>query len=66
MARSLNASEISAGSEPRIDGQLTKANFLRLLNWYSQNRDLKDSQKWAVEYFKKKLNKLKQWRKSNV
>ena len=55
MARSLNASEIFAGSEPRIDGQLTKANFLRLLNWYSQNRDLKDSQKWAVEYFKKKL-----------
>jgi len=55
MSRSLNASDIFAGSEPKFDGQLTKELFLRLLNWYSQNKDSKDSQKWAIDYFKKKL-----------
>lgn len=55
MSRSLNASDIFAGSEPKFDGQLTKELFLRLLNWYSQNKDSKDSQKWAADYFKKKL-----------
>lgn len=55
MSRSLNANDIFAGSEPKIDGQLTKELFLRLLNWYSQNKDSKDSQKWAADYFKKKL-----------
>ena len=55
MARSLNANDIFAGSEPKIEGQLEKVEFLRLLNWYSQNKDFKDSQKWAAEYFKKKL-----------
>ena len=55
MARSLNANDIFAGSEPKIERQLEKVDFLRLLNWYSQNKDFKDSQKWAAEYFKKKL-----------
>jgi hypothetical protein len=55
MSRSLNASDIFAGSEPKFDGHLTKELFLRLLNWYSQNKDSKDSQKWAIDYFKKKL-----------
>jgi len=55
MARSLNANDIFAGAEPKIEGQLEKVEFLRLLNWYSQNKDFKDSQKWAAEYFKKKL-----------
>ena len=55
MSRSLNANDIFAGSEPKIDGQLTKEIFIKVLNWYSQNKDTKDSQKWAIEYFKKKL-----------
>lgn len=55
MARSLNANDIFAGSEPKIIGELSKVNLIKLLNWYSQNKDVKDSQKWAIDYFKKKL-----------
>jgi hypothetical protein len=55
MARSLDANDIFAGAEPKFDGPVSKLDFMKMLNWYAQNRDYKDSQKWVTDFFKKKL-----------
>jgi len=58
MARLLDANTLYSGAEPKIVGDLTRLQLMKALNWYSQNKDAKDSLKWASEYLNKKL-KLK-------
>ena len=58
MTRLLDANRLYAGAEPKIVGVLTRLQLMKALNWYSQNKDAKDSLKWASEYLNKKL-KLK-------
>ena len=58
MTRLLDANTLYAGAEPKIVGDLTRLQLMKALNWYSQNKDAKDSLKWASEYLNKKL-KLK-------
>lgn len=44
-----------SGGEPKFTTVLTKVEMMRTLNWYSQNKTSKDAEKWAQDYFKKKL-----------
>jgi hypothetical protein len=58
MTRMLDANMLFSGGEPKIVGDLTRLDLMKALNWYSQNKDAKDSLRWANEYVNKKL-KLK-------
>ena len=58
MARLLDANSLFSGSEPKASGELSRIDLIIALNWYSQNKDAKDSFKWASDYLNKKL-KLK-------
>mgnify|MGYP003335779459 FL=1 len=58
MARLLDANSLFSGSEPKVSGELSRIDLIIALNWYSQNKDAKDSFKWASDYLNKKL-KLK-------
>lgn len=52
--------KVVSGGEPVFDVRstfLSKFDIIKALNWYSANRDFKDSRKYIVEYFRK--NKLK-------
>jgi len=40
--------------EPKFSGEITKTDILSALSWYSQNKENKDSQKYALEFLKKK------------
>ena len=55
MARLLDANTLFSGSEPKVSGELARIDLMIALNWYSQNKDAKDSLKWASEYLNKKL-----------
>lgn len=55
MARILDANELFAGKEPKFTGEITDSEMGSALTWYSQNKSTKDSQKYANDYFKKKL-----------
>lgn len=55
MPRVLDVNELFTGSEPKIQKELTNAELGTVLSWYSQNKTKKDSIKYAVDYFKKKL-----------
>lgn len=52
-----DANLLFAGSEPKFSplGEITKVEMAQALNWYSQNKASKDAQKYASDYFKKKL-----------
>lgn len=54
MARITDANLMMAGSEPKFTTELSQLDLMKTLSWYSQNKDQKDSQKWAAEYLKKK------------
>jgi hypothetical protein len=41
-------------NEPKFSGEVTKSEISNALSWYSQNKDNKDSQKYALEFLKKK------------
>lgn len=41
--------------EPKFDKELSQSDLTKTLSWYSQNKDLKDAQKYASDYFKKKF-----------
>jgi hypothetical protein len=43
-----------ANQEPKFEDPLSKIDLIRALNWYVQNKDTKDVQKYALEFFKKK------------
>jgi hypothetical protein len=55
MARVLDVNELFTGSEPKLQKELSNAELSSALSWYSQNKSKKDSTKYAVDYFKKKL-----------
>ena len=40
-------------TEPKISGELTQSELTSTLSWYSQNKDRKDSLKYAADYLKK-------------
>ena len=48
MTRLLDANTLYSGAEPKIVGDLTRLQLMKALNWYSQNKDAKDSLKWAL------------------
>lgn len=53
--RILDANEVFAGKEPKFTGEIAENDLARTLSWYAQNKSAKDSQKYANDYFKKKL-----------
>lgn len=55
MARMLDANQMFTGSEPKFSKELTQGDLMKTLSWYAQNKDSKDAQKFASEYFKKKF-----------
>ena len=57
MARVTDPNLLFAGSEPKFSplAEITKGELANALNWYSQNKASKDAQKYAADYFKKKL-----------
>jgi len=54
MARMLDANQKFAGAEPKFSQELTQIDLMKTLSWYAQNKDNKDAQKYASDYFKKK------------
>jgi hypothetical protein len=55
MARITDANLMFSGGEPKFSTELSKVEMMKTLNWYSQNKTSKDAEKWAQDYFKKKL-----------
>jgi hypothetical protein len=55
MTRVVDANLTFTGSEPKFTQQLTKSELIKTLNWYAQNKEVKDAEKYASEYFKKHL-----------
>lgn len=55
MARITDANLVFSGGEPKFSTELSKVEMMKTLNWYSQNKTSKDAEKWAQDYFKKKL-----------
>jgi hypothetical protein len=55
MARMLDANQKFAGAEPKFTEQLSQIDLMKTLSWYAQNKDGKDAQKYASDYFKKKF-----------
>ena len=55
MKRILDANLVMAGNEPKVAQELTNSELGKILNWYSQNKVAKDAQKYASDYFKKRL-----------
>lgn len=55
MSRITDVNQIYAGSEPKFNIELSKLHMMQALNWYTQNRASKDAEKYANDYFKKKL-----------
>ena len=40
--------------EPKLNSQVSQMDLIQALSWYSQNKETKDSHKYAVDYLKKK------------
>lgn len=57
MARAIDRDALLNGVEPKFSplAEVSKVEMSQALNWYSQNRASKDAQKYAIDYFKKKL-----------
>ncbi len=58
MTRLTNVNEAFSGKEPKYSTEISQIDLTKALSWYSQNKDSKDAQKYAIDYFKKnfKLN----------
>ena len=41
-------------TEPKLNSQVSQIDLIQALSWYSQNKETKDSHKYAVDYLKKK------------
>ena len=52
--RILDANELFAGKEPKVEGEITQSQLLGALSWYSKNKNKKDALKYASDYIKKK------------
>lgn len=55
MARITDANHFFAGSEPKYSIELSQIKLIEVLNWYSQNKNKKDAEKYALDFFKKKF-----------
>lgn len=53
MKKATDFKQLIANDEPKIQGEISTSDLIRSLNWYSQNKDTKDSYKYALAYFKK-------------
>lgn len=53
--RLTDANLIFAGSEPKFTAELSVLDLIKSLTWYNQNKMPKDGEKYANDYFKKKL-----------
>jgi hypothetical protein len=53
MTRITDVNVLFSGQEPKFTAELSQIELMKTLSWYSQNRDNKDAQKWASDYFKK-------------
>ena len=51
----LDANQKFAGAEPKFNTELSQIDLSKTLSWYAQNKDSKDSQKYASDFFKKKF-----------
>jgi hypothetical protein len=54
MTRILDANEKFVGKEPKFTDQITESELGSALSWYSNNKNSKDSHKYATDFFKKK------------
>ena len=52
----LDANQKFAGAEPKFSTELSQIDLSKALSWYAQNKDSKDSQKYASDFFKKNIN----------
>lgn len=50
----LDANQKFTGPEPKFSTELSQIDLMKTLSWYAQNKDSKDAQKYASDYFKKK------------
>jgi hypothetical protein len=53
--RLTDANLVFAGSEPKFTAELSVLDLIKSLTWYNQNKMPKDGEKYANDYFKKKL-----------
>lgn len=53
MTRITDVNVMFSGQEPKFTAELSQIELMKTLSWYSQNKDNKDAQKWASDYFKK-------------
>lgn len=45
---------VVTNTEPKFDKELSQSDLSHTLSWYSQNKDLKESHKYALDFLKKK------------
>ena len=55
MSRMTDANILFSGTEPKFSVELTPLDMIKTLSWYAQNKDTKDAQKYAIDFFKKKF-----------
>lgn len=55
MSRITDANQFFSGSEPKFTTTLSQTELIQTLNWYSQNKNRKDAEKYANDFFKKKF-----------
>jgi hypothetical protein len=53
--RLTDANLVFAGTEPKFTMELSPLDLIKTLTWYTQNKASKDAEKYANDYFKKKL-----------
>jgi hypothetical protein len=49
-----NSNPRVSNPEPKLNLQVSQIDLIQALSWYSQNKETKDSHKYAVDYLKKK------------
>lgn len=49
-----NANPRVSNPEPKLNSKVSQMDLIQALSWYSQNKETKDSHKYAVDYLKKK------------
>lgn len=55
MKKALDVTGIMTGGEPKFSAEVSQSDLTWALAWYSQNKDIKDAQKYTSDYFKKNL-----------
>jgi hypothetical protein len=55
MSRATDVNILFVGTEPKFSVELSTLDMIKTLSWYAQNKLPKDAQKYASDYFKKKL-----------